>query len=330
VQQSTPTVTVLPGIVVTLDASLLTPLPPTFTPTVTLTPVPTGSPTPTPPPLNTFTIIYSDTEQGASQPSLYRGNADGTGEIKLESGDAGGFLEIAYDPTGDRLAFVRMVNDDNGNPLPQLFVASMSSLTDAQQITKLVGTTLLHPSWSPDGQKLVFSTNDSGALEIAQINPDGSGFQSLTNNGARNIDPSYSPDGKLIIFSSDVNSPGFSEIYTMTNFGGELTQLTDVPNSYSPVYSPDQTKIAYINDQQGDGDIYVMDADGQRPTLLTIDDNGAEDHNPAWSPDGRWILFATNRDSGDQFRWYAIDMQGNSQPVTVSGRSPQSLAFVTH
>ena len=329
-QRSTPTVTVLPGIVVTLDTSLLTPLPPTFTPTVTLTPMPTDTPTQTPPALKSFTIIYSDTEPGAAQPSLYRGNADGSGEIKLQAGDTGGFLEIAYDPTGDRLAFVRIVNDDSGNPAPQLFVAPMSSLADAKQITTLAGSSLQHPSWSPDGQTLVFSTDVSGSQEIAQINADGSGFQALTSNGGRNIDPDYSPDGKLIIFSSDANSPGFSEIYTMTNFGGELTQLTSVPNSYSPVYSPDQTKIAFINDQQGDGDIYLMDADGQRPTLLTIDDNGAEDHSPAWSPDGRWILFASNRDGSDQFRWFAIDLQGNSQPVTVSGRSPQSLAFVTH
>ncbi len=328
-ERRAPTLTVLPGIIVTLDTSLLTPLPPTFTPTPTLTPLPSATATATPPPLKTFSMIYSDTEQGAAQPSLYQGNADGSGEVKLQSGDAGGFLEIAYDPTGKRLAFVRTVDDENGNPLPQLFVASLSALDQVTKVTSLTGSALRHPSWSPDGSKIIFTTNESGTEQIVQINSDGSGFQPLTANEGRNFDAEFSPDGKLIVFASDANSPGFTEIYTMGNNGGIFTQLTDVPNSYSPVFSPDGTKIAFINDQQGDGDIYLMDADGERPALLTIDDNGAEDHSPAWSPDGRWIIFASNRDGSDQFRWYAIDMQGNLQPVTVTGRSPQSLSFIT-
>jgi Tol biopolymer transport system component len=144
----------------------------------------------------------------------------------------------------------------------------------------------------------------------------------------RDFDPQYSPDGSHIVYASEQNSPGFSEIYVMDANGGDGTQLTDVPNSYSPTWSPDGTHIAYVSDQQGDGDIYVMDADGQRPFLLTQDDNGAEDRSPAWSPDGRWILFASNR-GDDSFRWYAIDLQGDLQPVTVTGRNPESLSFLT-
>jgi TolB protein len=110
--------------------------------------------------------------------------------------------------------------------------------------------------------------------------------------------------------------------------GKNPQQLTKIPNSYSGAWSPDGRLIAYVSDQGGDGDIYVMDADGERSMLLTQDDNGAEDRSPVWSPDGRWILFASNRDD-DQFRWYAIDLQGNVQPVTLPGRDPQSLTFIT-
>ena len=70
-----------------------------------------------------------------------------------------------------------------------------------------------------------------------------------------------------------------------------------------------------------------MDADGQRAFLLTPDDNGAEDRTPTWSPDGRWIIFSSNRE-GDQFRWYAVDLAGDIQPVTSNDRNPQSLSFV--
>jgi tol-pal system beta propeller repeat protein TolB len=293
----------------------------------------------TPPPLGSFTMLYSDIEQGAALPSLYRGQADGTGEIKLESGTAtGGYTDVAYDPTGQRIAFVRSVTpsgDTNGDgtpevgePIPQLFVASLASPEDAHAITNFTSSTLGHPSWSPDGQRIVFSTNTDGDEEIAVINADGSGFTALTNNSARDFDPSFSPDGTQIVFASDLNSPGYAKIFSMMADGSQITQLTEVANSYSPAWSPDGSRIAYVNDQQGDGDIYVMDADGQRSTLLTVDDNGAEDRSPAWTPDGRWIVFASNR-ADDQFRWYAVDLNGTVQPVTLEGRNPQSISFLT-
>lgn len=325
-----PTATVLPGIVVTLDPNLITPLPPTFTPTFTPLPSETPMPTETPIPLSDYSIIYSDIEAGASESSLFRGNADGTGEIKLQAGDLGGFGDMSYDSTGQRIVFVRMVPNTEGAALPALFVASTDALDAAQQITNIEDAVVANPSWSPDGAQIVFS-GGSGAPEDEEIyivNADGSDLRRITNNSARDFDPQFSPDGSHIVFASDVDSPGFTKIYVMNINGADITLLAGVPNSYSPTWSPDGTRIAYVNDQQGDGDIYVMDADGQRSYLLTQDDGGAEDRDPAWSPDGRWIIFATNRDD-EEFRWYAINLQGVLHSVTVTGRSPVSLSFVT-
>lgn len=325
-----PTLTVLPGIVVTLDPNLITPLPPTFTPTPTPPPTETLQPTETPIPLSSYTIIYSDIEPGAALSSLYRGNADGTGENKLEAGDTGGFAGLSYDPTGRRIAFTRVIADAESPGLAQLFIAPANAPAEAVQITSNAEGFVANPSWSPDGSRLVYSsgTGQPQDEEIWIIDADGSNARQLTNNEARDFDPQFSPDGERIVFASELNSPDFSEIYVMDADGDDVTQLTEVPNSYSPTWSPDGTRIAFVNDQQGDGDIYVMDADGERTFLLTVDDGGAEDRDPAWSPDGRWIVFATNRDD-EEFRWYAIDLQGDLQPVTVTGRNPESLSFVT-
>ncbi len=339
-----PTATVLPGIVVSLDRNLIT-LPPSFTPTFTPLPTTTPSPTVTPLPLSSFIMIYSDFEPGASQPSLYRGQANGIGEIKLESGDVGGFTDVAVDPTGQRIAFVRYLLDDAGNPsLPELYVAALTNLANPTQITSLNSTMIAHPSWSPDGEKIVFSADGTGGAAVTAepsadttetssteelwiVNADGSNLTRLTENSARDFDPSFSPDGQQIVYASDLNSPGFSEIYSMSANGANVTQLTDdAQSSYSPAWSPDGTHIAFVSNRSGDGDIYVMDPNGQRPFLLTVDDNGAEDRSPAWTPDSRWIVFASNRE-GDHFRWYAVDLAGDVQPVTTNDRNPQSISF---
>ncbi len=266
-ERQLPTSTMLPGIVVTLDRSLVTQLPPSFTPTFTNTPTETPQPSATPLPLNRFTMIYSDIDPGAAAPSLYQGKADGTGEQKLDAGDTGGFDDLAFDPTGQRIAFVRPIADDSGNEIAQVFVGSLASPQDAQPITTLEGAAS-HPSWSPDGNSIVFSADVDGDQEILIINPDGSSPRQLTDNTARDFDPSFSPDGKQIVYASDVDSPGFTEIYVMNTNGGDITRLTEVPNCYSPAWSPDGAHIAYVSDQQGDGDIYVMDANGQGPVLL--------------------------------------------------------------
>jgi hypothetical protein len=327
-----PTATVFTGVIVTLDPNINTPLPPTFTQTPTSLPSETPLPTATPFPLSGYTLLYSDIESGAANASIYRGRADGSGEIKLEAGDTGGYRDLAFDSSGNRVVFIRNMGDvDPENIGPQLFVGTAAQPQTATQISNFPPnlTFLASPSWSPDGTKIVFATDIDGDAEIMVINADGTVMEKLTNNeDIRDVEPRFSPDGSKIAFTSGVNTPGFLEIYVMDADGKNIEQLTEIPNSYSAAWSPDGTRIAYVSDQGADGDIYVMDADGQRSTLLTQDDNGAEDRTPVWSPDGNWLLFASNRDA-DQFRWFAIDLQGNNaQPVTLPGRDPQSLVFI--
>jgi dipeptidyl aminopeptidase/acylaminoacyl peptidase len=67
-------------------------------------------------------------------------------------------------------------------------------------------------------------------------------------------------------------------------------------------------KIAFMSDRDGNEEVYVMNPDGSGPVNLT--NNPAIDLKPAWSPDGKRIAFASNRDGGDfnSFEIYVMDL----------------------
>jgi Tol biopolymer transport system component len=103
-------------------------------------------------------------------------------------------------------------------------------------------------------------------------------------------DPSLSPDGQFLVYAA--TSPrGDSDIYLQRVGGRTPINLTEESEAIDgePTFSPDGSHIAFRSNRGGGG-LYVMGATGE--TVRRLTDFGFD---PAWSPDGRQIVFATDQ-----------------------------------
>jgi Tol biopolymer transport system component len=327
----TPTASPFYGVIVEQPTNNAT-LPPTFTPTFTSTPSDTPTPTATPYPMSQFMLLYT-TKQGDAQAALFQSAGDGGGDKQI--GDAAdGFNDPAYDPSGQKVAFVRTVTykkDDKDVTSPELFIAPVDKLGEARQVTKMGTSHLASPTWSPDGIQLVFVSNFDGVDKLWYITEDGNNLRQLTTGKWADKDPAWSPTDDVIVFASEQANKvgsGLTELFSITSDGKDVKQLTDDNNSsYSPSWSPDGRHIAFASDRLGTSNIYIMNADGQGTIGLTFNIEKVENRHPVFTPDGEHLVFASNRDS-KPFQLYIMDLKTSEiSRLTSNDRDIDWLQF---
>jgi TolB protein len=160
-----------------------------------------------------------------------------------------------------------------------------------------------------------------GRADIATMNPDGSGKQTLTSfiAGSSVEYPRYSPDGRKIVFDANdpTNHPTSSyDIYSMTSTGLHLKRLTSDTSNYDDwgaSFSPNGRKIAFISDRGGSFDVWTMNADGTNPQQVTTTANA---EYTSWSPDGHWILFDSDLSGTSEI--YRVQPDGSHQKALTS------------
>ncbi|WP_406657212.1 hypothetical protein V7O62_01290 [Methanolobus sp. ZRKC2] len=170
-----------------------------------------------------------------------------------------------------------------------LIPAASADMFPHESIQLTNGSNNDHPSWSPDGNRLVFASDQA----IWSMNPDGSGRKRVYDGLAWEGEPVYNHDGDKIYYASESKnafSARYISVHSMDVDGANVLKLTETADARGPSVSPDGTQIAYVSRIAGNYDVWVMDVDGSNNVRIT--DSPGDEASPSWSPDGSSLLYS--------------------------------------
>lgn len=150
--------------------------------------------------------------------------------------------------------------------------------------------------------------------EIYVADFDGHNPQAVTRDNSLTTAPCWVP-GKFALCYNSYKLGNPAIFYHNLSTGDRKTVAWYGGSSISPAVSPDGRKVAMILSKDGWTDLYVSDIDGSNLKRLTK--SPADESSPCWSPDGRWICFATK-----------IKERRMLCKISASGGSPERIPTV--
>lgn len=148
-----------------------------------------------------------------------------------------------------------------------------------------------YPSLAPDGNSIVFSSNQTGNYEIYEMNLSSSPVRLTNIGGGGAYAPEISPDGRYIVFSYTIGS--IQSIGLMNRNGSNLHELyngqgNDTPD---PTWSPTGTEVLFAIGIGNEKHLYIINIDGTG--LRAVNQDFTTRGRSDWSPDGRKIASYT-------------------------------------
>ena len=217
-------------------------------------------------------ITYMSYESG--QPQVYLLQIE-TGQRELVGNFPGMTFAPRFSPDGQKVILSLGRDDGNSN----IFAMDLRSRTTTRLTDS--GSIDTSPSYSPDGSRVVFTSDRGGQPQIYVMGADGSGQNRISFGGGSYSTPVWSPRGDLIAFTKQ--SGGEFQIGVMRTDGSGERILSSGFQQEGPTWAPNGRYLMFFREASGAGG----------PKLVSIDLTGRNEQaiptknyasDPAWSP----------------------------------------------
>ncbi|MFT5369671.1 MAG: Tol biopolymer transport system component [Candidatus Latescibacterota bacterium] len=177
---------------------------------------------------------------------------------------------------------------------------SISNATEREgQLVLDMGSLDFHPTYSPDGEKIAFISNEKSDYFITKLK-----VMDLTTKKTRDIAEgidtrfSWSASGDSLIYTKAVG--GRWDVFAYTLKTKKESRLTVGLRGKDPAISPDGKRIAYVGMDDGNSNLGIVNIDGTNRQMLTHNNDATQYYGPKWSADGKQLLFSIFRTAEDR------------------------------
>jgi Tol biopolymer transport system component len=218
--------------------------------------------------------------------NIYTVNQDGS-DVQRITPDTSLEIQPAFSTSRSRIAFYSE-RTPRGIYLMDADGSNVRFLCAVQELTAE------HLRWSPDDQRIAFqgggTTHSGGGVYVVDTV---TGQSTLIKPSGKS--PDWTADGQRLAF----HIGNLVQIGTMKVDGSDVKSL--LIWAFDPAMSPDGKSMAYANALEGEGGIWIANADGTSPRRLTMPETNDYHRAPVWSRDGRAIAFARLGSRADVF-----------------------------
>lgn len=277
-------------------------------------------------------LVFQSKREQLGCDQIFTMNSDGSNVRMVSNGE--GRTTCAYFLKGDKkIVYASTFMGNKECPPPADFSKGyvwaiypeydiVTADADGKQIKQLTTTKGYdaEATVSPDGKRIIFTSERDGDLELYSMDKDGKNVKRLTNEVGYDGGAFYSPDSKQIVYRAShpkteaeikrykellaehLIVPTTFEIWTMNADGTNKRQVTKLNTaSFAPFFTPDGKRIIFCTNyfatdqRKRNFDLAVINVDGTGLERITF--NETFDGFPMFSPDGKKLVFASNRNA---------------------------------